>query len=256
MRNVQNYSHAYIICGPNVGMLSEKALFLARSIVCSGTGTRPCGNCENCRKAADGIHPDVITIEKSDGKRMITVDQIRDIRSDTYTLPNEASQKVYIVRDADTMNPSAQNAFLKILEEPPAYAHFILIAENQGELLPTVRSRCVIVPVAPVKGAAASAGADNDSAKAASDAFRILSEKNSIGLLELASTIERMSPVDADAFFRALKAEAAKSLCAGNPVISENAMKIIDESDTALKYLNVNVSPVHIAGHIAAAFIK
>lgn len=254
MENIKNYSHAYIICGPDAGILSEKALSLSKAIVCSGSGTRPCGACENCRKAAEGIHPDIITLQKPEGKRMITVDQIRDIRSDVYTLPNEASQKVYIVKDADTMNPSAQNAFLKILEEPPAYAHFILTAENQGELLPTVRSRCVTVPVTPKKGSDTSG--DSGPAKEAADAFGILSGGSRVQLLELSSLIEHMSPADADTFFRALKATAAKALRTDSATASENTMKIIEESDTALKYLGANVSPVHIAGHVAATFIK
>lgn len=88
------------------------------------------------------IHPDITTLTIPEGKREILVDQIRDLRSDVYIRPNEAHRKVYVITPADAMNDNAQNAFLKVLEEGPAYACFLLVAEQAGALLPTVRSRC------------------------------------------------------------------------------------------------------------------
>jgi len=128
----------------------NKAVELASAAVCSGTGKRPCGVCRNCRKAMQGIHPDVITIglpidDKGKQKKVILVDQIRAMVSDAYIMPNEAERKVYIVENADSMNLAAQNAALKLLEEPPAGVVILLCAVNTRQLLPTVRSRCTEV---------------------------------------------------------------------------------------------------------------
>ena len=70
------------------------------------------------------------------------MDQIRSLRSDAYVRPNEGARKVYVIRPADAMNPAAQNALLKVLEEGPAYAAFLLDTDRPGRLLDTVRSRC------------------------------------------------------------------------------------------------------------------
>ena len=80
----------------------------------------------------------------------ISVDQVRALRSDAYIRPNEGERKVYILEGADRMNASAQNAMLKLLEEGPAYAAFLLLAENAGGVLETVRSRCETLTLDPV----------------------------------------------------------------------------------------------------------
>ena len=143
----KHLSHAYIVSSPSESDRLAAAYELARAMVCSSGGTVPCGKCRDCRKAAENIHPDVITVERQldthgNPRREIYVDQIRAVAADACVLPNEAARKVYIIRDADTMNSSAQNAALKLLEEPPAWAAFILCAANPAMLLPTVRSRC------------------------------------------------------------------------------------------------------------------
>lgn len=135
--------HAYIISGSAENEKKKIVAKMAASIVCSGKGSKPCGLCEDCRKASLGIHPDIITILKAADKREILVDQIREITSDAFVLPNDAERKVYIIDGADNMNIRAQNAILKVLEEPPSFVSFILIAENSGALLETIRSRCV-----------------------------------------------------------------------------------------------------------------
>ena len=85
----------------------------------------------------------------------ISVDQVRALRTDAYIRPNEGERKVYLLERAEQMNPSAQNAMLKLLEEGPSYAAFLLLAENSAALLQTVRSRCeelVLTPVSPLEG--------------------------------------------------------------------------------------------------------
>lgn len=142
-------AHAYILSGPRGIGKHTLANALAAAMVCTGGGEKPCGQCAPCRKAAAGIHPDLIRIAGEKGKDL-TVAQVRQMRADAYIRPNEGERKVYLIEDAQSMNPSAQNAMLKLLEEGPAYAAFLLLADNADALLPTVRSRCEVLSLTPV----------------------------------------------------------------------------------------------------------
>ena len=149
-RGSERLPHACLIGAPTREAALLKARRLAAAAVCSGEGHRPCGRCRDCRKVEAGIHPDVITVsrltdDKGKQRQAITVDQIRALSADAVVLPNEAARKVYILDEAETMNPAAQNAALKLLEEPPAGAVFLLCTVNPLLLLPTVRSRCASV---------------------------------------------------------------------------------------------------------------
>ncbi len=144
-------SHAYLITGPAGSGKHDLARALTQALVCTGED-RPCGVCSHCKKAAAGIHPDVTVLCPAEGKRDILVDQVRMLRSDAYVRPNEAPRKVYLIDPASSLNDSAQNSLLKVLEEGPAYAAFLLIAEAAGQLLPTVRSRCEQISLIPPVG--------------------------------------------------------------------------------------------------------
>ena len=134
-------SHAYLITGGSADSRTALAGRLTAAYLCQ-EDRPPCGRCRACRKAAAGIHPDVSRTAPAPDKREIAVDQIRALRADAYVRPNEGSRKVYVIDPADAMNPAAQNALLKVLEEGPAYAAFLLLADQPGRLLDTVRSRC------------------------------------------------------------------------------------------------------------------
>ena len=142
-------SHAYLITGGSGEGRAALAKRLAAAYLCEGSGPVPCGTCRHCRKAAAGIHPDVTVLSPLSDKKEIGVDQARALRSDAYVRPNEGRRKVYIIDPADAMNPAAQNALLKVLEDGPAYAAFLLLAGEPGRLLDTVRSRCEPLPIPP-----------------------------------------------------------------------------------------------------------
>ena len=135
-------SHAYILSGPAGSGRHTLAGQLAAAMLCTGSGEKPCGRCADCLKTAKGIHPDVSVITGPEAGKPIAVDQVRALRADAYIRPNEGIRKVYLLEGADRMNAPAQNAMLKLLEEGPLYAAFLLIAGNAGGLLQTVRSRC------------------------------------------------------------------------------------------------------------------
>ena len=134
-------SHAYLITGGSGESRGALIQRLTAAYLCEGSPV-PCGRCKPCRKAAEGVHPDVSRTAPAPDKKEITVDQIRALRSDAYIRPNEGRRKVYVITPADAMNPAAQNARLKVLEEGPSYAAFLLDAAQPGRLLDTVRSRC------------------------------------------------------------------------------------------------------------------
>ena len=141
-------SHAYIISGPAGSGKRTLAGLLSAALVCTGGGEVPCFACPGCKKALAGIHPDVIWAGGEGDE--LNVARIRALRSDAYIKPNEAPRKVYIFQGAQDMNPSSQNALLKLLEEGPAYAAFLLLTDNAAALLPTVRSRCEVLTLSPV----------------------------------------------------------------------------------------------------------
>ncbi len=142
-------SHAYLITGGNGARRAALAKRLAAAYLCEGNGPAPCGRCRHCRKVAGDIHPDVTVLAPLPDKKEIGVDQARALRADVYIRPNEGRRKVYLIDPADSMNPWAQNALLKVLEDGPAYAAFLLLAEEPGRLLDTVRSRCEPMPLPP-----------------------------------------------------------------------------------------------------------
>ena len=142
--------HAIIVEGPPHAR-QEAALRLAQEMVCRSEGTRPCGVCSQCRKVREGIHPDVIPVarfmeqkDRDDPAAAIKVDTVRALRADAFIRPNEAERKVYLLDGAERMNEAAQNVLLKVMEEGPAYAAFLLLTDRAGALLPTVCSRCVL----------------------------------------------------------------------------------------------------------------
>lgn len=142
--------HAYVFEGERGGGSYEAARLFAAALVCADREHAPCGFCSSCVMAAAKTHPDIYTVCPPEGKSGIPVDTIRTVYADAYTKPYESEKKVYIIAYGDEMNPQAQNAFLKLLEEPPEYAVFIILTENHESLLQTVLSRCVQIRFAPV----------------------------------------------------------------------------------------------------------
>ena len=119
---------------------------LASAAVCvAPDGQKPCGQCPHCKKAKASTHPDIAQIRGSGASGAIKVEAARDLRADAYIQPNDSDRKVYIIHWAQGSTEQAANALLKLLEEPPAYAVFILVCASAASLLPTVRSRGVLI---------------------------------------------------------------------------------------------------------------
>ncbi|MBQ8860350.1 MAG: hypothetical protein IJ015_03310 [Ruminococcus sp.] len=133
--------HAVLIEGGSKEERQNAVDFLSKSAVCSGT-TPPCGVCKNCVKAQKNSHPDIYTPKLSGKTNIISVEAVRELIKDSSIIPNDADTKVFILYDTDKCMPEiSQNAFLKVLEEPPQKTLFILTAENSKKMLSTILSR-------------------------------------------------------------------------------------------------------------------
>ncbi len=138
------FPHALIIEGEEGIGKKTLAKDIACALVCRGND-KPCGECAQCKKAIGAIHPDISEYIPAGTANSFHVDTVRNIINDAYVQPNEADYKIYILANAHCMNQNAQNALLKILEEPPKYVVFILTTNSKSALLSTVLSRSVCV---------------------------------------------------------------------------------------------------------------
>ncbi len=181
-------SHAYIISGPAGSGRHTLARQLAAAMLCAGSGEKPCGKCGPCLKVRKGVHPDVSTVTGPEEGKPITVDRVRLLRADAYIRPNEGERKVYLLEGADRMNAPAQNAMLKLLEEGPPYAAFLLIAGNAGGLLQTVRSRCEELVLTPA-GEPVSGETDQERRALAEKLTASLEKAGELELLETAAAV-------------------------------------------------------------------
>jgi len=178
--------HAVIISGPDACGKYTLAQMIAKAMNCQNpplTGKPDfCGHCENCLEIAgsddlearfaeaveirDGLrdtdkkdtrifvqtHPDVLVIPPDPPQMMIKVDQVRHVIGQIYKRPRRGDHAVYTFTDSAFMKEAA-NSLLKILEEPPEFATIFLLTTNAGEFLPTIRSRCITVHLAPLSPA-------------------------------------------------------------------------------------------------------
>ncbi|MCI8524797.1 MAG: DNA polymerase III subunit [Oscillospiraceae bacterium] len=142
-------SHGYLISGPDGSGKRTLAQLLAAAMECTGADA-PCLSCAACRKVLSGNHPDVVTVDEPE-KKQVSVERIRQARADAFIRPNEGKRKVFLIPRAQDLGTGAQNALLKILEEPPSYGAFLLLSDAPEALLPTVRSRCVELRMTPLE---------------------------------------------------------------------------------------------------------
>ena len=216
-------SHAYIFNGEVGAGKKMLASAFAMALQCEKHGTDPCMECDSCKRALSKNHPDIITIthEKpnSIGIEDIRIQLIDDVSIKPYTGP----YKIYILNEAEKLTLQAQNALLKTIEEPPAYAVILLLTSNADSLLPTISSRCVTLNLRPVKesdvkeylmehmhlpdyqaqidaafaqgniGKAKQIAESTEFAEMAERAFRLLRKSNELELYELVEMIKELT---------------------------------------------------------------
>lgn len=168
-RRSDRLPHALLFQGPESVGKGTVARALAAAMLCEAGGDEACGRCAACTKVSHGTHPDLLIVRRlsrkidkgapmndaedgatSDLSALIRIFQIRELAKHAAFAPREGRCRVFILDPADRMNPEAQNALLKTLEEPPGQSFLILVASRPHLLLSTVRSRCFVVGFAPL----------------------------------------------------------------------------------------------------------
>lgn len=145
-------ANAYIFYGPSGVGKRKTALAFAKALNCTcfDKQTGGCDHCPACKKIDSLNHPDVHLVEPEEERNSVGIDQIRTVIRDAGLKPYEAMKKVYIIDEANSLTDEAAGALLKTLEEPSSDSVLILIAEDTGRLLPTIRSRCQILKFFPL----------------------------------------------------------------------------------------------------------
>lgn len=177
-QGLERLPHALLLVGPiGVGKIAF-AEHLAALLLCEAVTSelKACGKCQACGWLLSGNHPDFRHVapdgddeaaedaaEKSGekakkrGPGIIRIDQIRDLESFVFVGSHRNGNRVVLITEAEAMNSAAANSILKILEEPPASVYFILVSSRTKSLLPTIRSRCRVIPFGPPDATEASA---------------------------------------------------------------------------------------------------
>lgn len=143
-------SHSYIFSGEKGTGKKSLASAFAMALQCETPGIEPCGECRSCKQAESHNHPDIIYVTH-DKPNSIGVEEVREqIINDIQIKPYSRPYKVYLIADAEKMTVQAQNALLKTIEEPPAYAVILILTTNPASFLQTILSRCVMLALKPV----------------------------------------------------------------------------------------------------------
>lgn len=142
--------HAFLIGGPSGSGKSVLATEIAAALNCQAkhdAGPLPCGRCNNCHRIYESNFPDVKLLAKKKDKATLGVEAVKDFREDMFLSSTESESKIYIIDDAECMTPEAQNALLKVLEEPPKSVSIILLAKECDRILTTIKSRAQYIPM-------------------------------------------------------------------------------------------------------------
>lgn len=254
-KNAYGKYQSVIISALSAERAAATARELAAGILCTGEGKRPCGRCASCGKISRNTHPDVVFVSRlSDSKgslkRDITVDQIRAMSADAYVLPNEADRKVYIILEAEKMNLSAQNAALKLLEEPPNGAVLLLCTDNPSALLPTVRSRCTELNVNGERD-----GDRDETEELAESYIRLVAEQDRAELVAFCFQNENISGEEFLEMLYCVREKVTDMLCGRREDMGMDRrmlMKLAELTEKCIRYRKANGSVKMLFGTLAA----
>ncbi len=132
------FGHAYLFAGPRGTGKTSIARIFARAVNCTGKKDRPCGTCASCVSITEGRSMDLIEIDAASNR---TIEDMRALKETIGVSPTASAFKVYLIDEAHMITKDASNAFLKMLEEPPAHVIFLLATTEAHKLIPTILSR-------------------------------------------------------------------------------------------------------------------
>lgn len=136
--------HALLLVGPSGSGKHTLATEIAAAANCESKGADaplPCGACSRCKRIYERNFPDVSYLERAHGKATVGVEELREFREDMFLSSTESEFKFYIIEEGDLLTPAAQNALLKVLEEPPKNVHIVMLVSEPDKLLSTIKSR-------------------------------------------------------------------------------------------------------------------
>ncbi len=142
-------AHATLLTGDSGVGKRTMARLMGQGLLCSGEGEKPCGVCRDCRRFAAKTHPDAIFPAPAPKEKTIKIDSLREMIDTLSRHSLEGGRRVILMENAERMTPQAQNCLLKTLEEAQEGTYFLLTADQETALLPTIRSRCRVVRVQP-----------------------------------------------------------------------------------------------------------
>ena len=166
-------AHATLLTGESGVGKRTMARLLGQGLMCKADGDRPCGVCRDCRRFAAQTHPDAFFPAPAPREKTIKIDSLREMIDALSRHSLEGGRRVILMENAERMTPQAQNCLLKTLEEAQEGTYFLLTADQETALLPTIRSRCRVIRVQPwedsrVEQALLSRGIPPDRARALS----------------------------------------------------------------------------------------
>ena len=142
-------AHATLLSGESGIGKKTLARLLAQGLLCSGDGDKPCGQCRDCRRFSARTHPDALFPAPAPREKTIKIDALREMIDALSHHALEGGRRVILIENAERMTPQAQNCLLKTLEEAAEGTYFLLTADLESALLPTIRSRCRIIRMQP-----------------------------------------------------------------------------------------------------------
>ena len=226
--------HSVILHGPSRDELRALALELAKTLNCLN-GTTGDG-CASCDRIARRLHPDVHFIEVAGERKLISIDQIRDLVAEATLRPYEGRSKVFVIDPADGLSVSGSNSLLKTLEEPTRDTNFVLLTRSPDLLLPTIRSRSQAIYVG------GEAPHDEELASFIRDGLtRFGRHGDGAALLSIAAAVaQREETGDAIALLGTILCEAAAGRFDVGELPIDRILAAADQTTAALRWLAVN----------------
>lgn len=142
-------AHATLLSGESGIGKKTLARLLAQGLLCRGEGTRPCGQCRDCKRFLARTHPDALFPVPAPKEKNIKIDALRQVIDALSRHSLEGGNRVILIENAERMTPQAQNCLLKTLEEAEKSTFFLLTADVESAILPTIRSRCRVIRMQP-----------------------------------------------------------------------------------------------------------
>lgn len=240
--------HAILLHGPRPQVLRDVALRIAKTLNCVNGSTGD--ECASCQRIDRRIHPDVHFIEVGGERKMISIEQIRDLVSAATMRPYEGRTKVFVIDPADALSPSGSNSLLKTLEEPARDTAFILLTRSPDLLLPTIRSRAQSIYIGDERvrdrmQAIATFESDDEREKLANDLraalHRFAERRDSIALLAAAAMVAGHEEVkDAMALLAAILTSEDEKL---STIPREKLLAAADGVLAAIRAMTINADP-------------